>query len=253
MHAWIRAIVTTVSAGFLFASITELPAFAGKNDDRRKLDELEAPWSAIGQINVTGYRRMSWCTGSLIAPDLVITAAHCVVDQWSGKPFPLHHVHFLAGVTRSNWLDHSTAKCLHFPPNYKYAGSIGPGSRQGQVTSPTNLASDVVVIVLKNDLIKIQPLEIEHSELVDFVLTHAAYSADRRYVLTNQRCHLNERDEKLWLTDCKAFPASSGGPILIERDNKFRLAAIMVASAGTSSVAVPIADWIDIDKMRTCP
>ena len=35
------------------------------DDDRRMIEERGTPWSAIGQINVTGYRRITWCTGSL--------------------------------------------------------------------------------------------------------------------------------------------------------------------------------------------
>jgi Trypsin len=80
--------------------------------DRRVIEQLNAPWGAIGQINVTGYRRMIMCTGSLIAPNVVISAAHCVMDPWSHKPFPLDQIHFLAGVRGSSWLGHSTARCL---------------------------------------------------------------------------------------------------------------------------------------------
>ena len=51
------------------------------------IEQLSPPWGAIGQINVTGYRRTIMCTGSLIAPNVVISAAHCVMDPWSRKPF----------------------------------------------------------------------------------------------------------------------------------------------------------------------
>ena len=31
-------------------------------------------------------------------PEIVLTAAHCVMDPWHKTPFPLHDIHFLAGV-----------------------------------------------------------------------------------------------------------------------------------------------------------
>ena len=128
------------------------------SDDRRVIEQLSAPWAAIGQINVTGYRRTSRCTGSLIATNLVITAAHCVMDPWSRKPFPLHQIHFLAGVRGSSWLGHSTAKCLHFPPEYEYVGPSRILPRLPFQDVPRRaFLRDVVLIVLKDDLNSIPP------------------------------------------------------------------------------------------------
>jgi protease YdgD len=220
------------------------------SDDRRVIEQLSAPWGAIGQINVTGYRRTILCTGSLIAPNVVISAAHCVMDPWSRKPFPLDQIHFLAGVRGSSWLGHSTARCLHFPPEYQYLGPFRDVPRRA-------FFRDVVLIVLKDDLNDIAPLELDHAEIQssDVSLVHAAYPADRRYVLTGHfGCHLLAHDQDLWFTDCDAHPASSGGPVFIQRKEGLKLAAIMVGVTGTSgSVAVPAANWIDVVAERNCP
>jgi hypothetical protein len=123
------------------------------SDDRRVIDQLSAPWAAIGQVNVTGYRYAKRCTGTLVASNLVITAAHCVVDPWRRKPFPPHQIHFLAGVRGSDWLGHSTAKCLHFPPEYEYVGpsKILP-SLPFQNVPRRAFSRDVVLILLKDEL-----------------------------------------------------------------------------------------------------
>ena len=226
--------------------------------DRRVIEQLNAPWGAIGQINVTGYRRMIMCTGSLIAPNVVISAAHCVMDPWSHKPFPLDQIHFLAGVRGSSWLGHSTARCLHFPPEYEYLGPsrILPNPHS-QVVPRRAFLRDVVLIVLKNDLTDIAPVELDRAEVQssDVSLVHAAYPADRRYVLTGHfGCHLVAHDQDLWFTDCDAHPASSGGPVFIQRKEGLKLAAIMVGVAGTfGSVAVPVANWIDVVAEHNCP
>lgn len=228
------------------------------NDDRRVIEQLSGPWTAIGQINATGYRRTSRCTGSLIATNLVITAAHCVMDPWSRKTFPLHQIHFLAGVRGSSWLGHSTAKCLHFPPDYEY---VGPSrvlpSLHFQDVPRRAFLRDVVLIVLKDDLNNIAPLELERAEVQssDISLVHASYPADRRYALTGHfGCHLLARDQDLWFTDCDTHAASSGGPVFIQRKEDLKLAAIMVGVAGTSSsVAIPVRTWIDVVAERSCP
>jgi protease YdgD len=52
------------------------PGIIGE-DDRVRLQEQGPPWDAVGQVNVAGYRIMGQCTGTLVAPNLVVTAAHC--------------------------------------------------------------------------------------------------------------------------------------------------------------------------------
>jgi protease YdgD len=222
------------------------------------IEELNTPWSAVGQINVSGYRRIAWCTGSLIATNVVITAAHCVMNPSNGKPYPLNQLHFLAGVKGSSWLTHSTAKCLHFPDEYKYIGPTKLLPTQPFQKVPRRaFVRDVALLVLKDEVNSIPSLELDTASIqnVGVMLVHASYPADRRYRLTAHfKCRLLARDQDLWITDCDTSAASSGGPVFVERNGTLKLAAIMVGVAGTSgSVAVPIAPWIDRVAKRDCP
>jgi protease YdgD len=235
------------------------PGIFGK-DDRRLIDQPNKPhWGAIGQVNVAGYRHAKKCTGSLIARNLVITAAHCVMSPWSGKPFPLHQIHFVAGVRGSTWLAHSTAKCLHFHPAYKYIGlnQLLP-SRALQKVPLHSLARDVVLIELTEEFRTLAPLEMDYVEgnPVDLALVHASYSADRRYRLTAHfGCRLLAQDQDLWFTDCDTNAASSGGPVFIQSEHgTLKLAAIMVGLIRESaSVAVPNRNWSDVATKPGCP
>ena len=159
--------------------------------------------------------------------------------------FPHHQIHFLAGVKRSSWLGHSTAKCLHFSPKYEYPST-------GRA-----FLGDAVLIVLGDHLTNIAPLELDRAEVQssDISLVHASYPADRRYVLSGHfGCHLLARTPYLWFTDCDTNAASSGGPVFIQSKGALKLAAIMVGVAGrSSSVAVPVANWIDVVAERGCP
>jgi V8-like Glu-specific endopeptidase len=211
----------------------------------------------IGQVNVGGYRRVGKCTGTLVAPDLVLTAAHCVVDPWKAAPVPLHDIHFLAAAGAAANGPHSTAKCLHFPAGYQIPPKAVTNPRAHGV-GLRELATDMVAIVL-NDKLDVAPMPVATG--VDprpgLTLIHAAYPADRRYVLSAHfGCHLlrADADPAVWHNDCDTHPASSGGPVLVNGDAAPQLAAVMVAAGnGSPNVAVPVSAHSELTRDRTCP
>ena len=80
------------------------------------------------------------------------------MDPWRGKPYPLNTIHFVAGVRGSTWLGHSTAKCLHFPPDYEYVAPhrVLPSVPLEGVPQRAFL-HDVVLIVLREGSIILFP------------------------------------------------------------------------------------------------
>lgn len=47
------------------------------------------PWRAIGRINLAG---RGYCTATLIARDVVLTAAHCLWNRDMGRWYPLQYL-----------------------------------------------------------------------------------------------------------------------------------------------------------------
>jgi protease YdgD len=225
-------------------------------DDRRIVDVDKAPWSAIGQVNVARYRRMSHCTGTLIAPDRVMTAAHCVTDASTGKLVPLHAIHFLTGVFGARWKEHAQPKCVILPKRRQSA--VSPPKRPPKGHSLAWFADDFALLILDRPL-KAQPVPVADQAGADSdpgPLHHAAFAGDRRYRLTAHRgCALRARTrDGLWLTDCDTHHAGSGGPVLVERGDGFRLAAVMVGIAAKRfTVAVPSVIWADTAEWGRCP
>ena len=47
-------------------------------DDRVRTRPDHQPWLAVGQLQT---RSRTICTGALVAPDVVLTAGHCFIDE----------------------------------------------------------------------------------------------------------------------------------------------------------------------------
>ena len=75
-------------------------------------------WEAVGRLNIAG---ISMCTGALIAPDLVLTAAHCMFDKNSHKQVDATKIEFLAGWRAGRATAYARVKRAVVHPEYTYA------------------------------------------------------------------------------------------------------------------------------------
>jgi len=219
-------------------------------DNRVIVRGNDAPWSAVGQVNISGYRIRKMCTGTLVAPDHVITAAHCVVDPKTNSPFAGRRIHFVAGVDGSDYKAHATGKCVHI------AGSLAlDDARQ---VSEKILMPDAAIIVL-SEKISVPPASVITAEEIQSKpgLVHAAYSIDRRFALSAHfGCRLRQSTvgAHTWLNDCDTTSGSSGGPLFIRIGGQFKLAAIMIGRLedGHLNVALPVSMSHSLMKRQTC-
>ncbi|MCY7393367.1 MAG: trypsin-like peptidase domain-containing protein [Leptolyngbyaceae cyanobacterium CAN_BIN12] len=76
------------TAGFIPAKLEQsnFPFEGGRNvfgkDDRIPMNSSKHPWSAIGRVEALNGNQLDWtCTGTLIGKSLVVTNAHCVLDE----------------------------------------------------------------------------------------------------------------------------------------------------------------------------
>lgn len=232
-----------------------LRGIVGK-DDRKPVEQDGKGWSAIGHVNIQGYRISEQCTGTRVAPGLVLTAAHCVFNWQRNALHAARNIHFIAGVDINKNAGHAVADCVLLPTGFKSQteSRMNADLKMRWVTTEF-LRHDLALIVLKSDtpaagVIAMAPREMQEGQPV----IHAGYHRDRRQkLLADDGCKVKQASGELVATDCDAVAGSSGGPVLIEKDGRLEASAVMVAIGDGSTLAVSLTAWPDIPMTAACP
>ena len=73
-------------------------------------------WNAVGRLDLG---RHGFCSGALIAPDLVLTAAHCLYDKNTGEKVAPKDIQFLAGLRNGRAEAYRRAAIAVTHPDYR--------------------------------------------------------------------------------------------------------------------------------------
>ncbi|WP_193140467.1 serine protease [Meridianimarinicoccus sp. MJW13] len=180
-------------------------------------------WQAIGRLNVTG---IGYCTATAIGPDLILTAAHCVVDKRTGNSVRPDRVHFLAGFRAGTFAAHGQGREIVL--------------MQGYNRSMRTVDRDIAFIRLAAPLpATITPISTGRGVQPELSLHTLSYGLDRAQIPSIERdCRLQSRIGAVIYTSCDGVPGVSGAPVIQMVDGK--PVVVAVASAVMARQKAPM-------------
>lgn len=224
----------------LRAFLALLSCFAGpalaQNAPLQGLDRIEKaePWEAVGRLDSdTGF-----CTATLIAPDLVLTAAHCTYAPRSGQPTAPGDLTFRAGFR--NGKAQAVRKVVQIA---RAAGYVHNGPDHG-----AKVRTDVALLRLATPIAShiIDPFIVEPRPVTSGPVTVVSYGQGRSEVPSLQReCQVKGTFGGIVAMDCDVTFGSSGAPVFLRTLDKVRIASVIsgIASVGgdrhTVGMALP--------------
>ncbi|EDZ48161.1 peptidase S1 and S6, chymotrypsin/Hap [Rhodobacterales bacterium Y4I] len=227
MRLFIAAMAACLSLG--------MPVGAAAQDARPGATTTLEGWEAVGRLN---FANGNICTGALVAPDLVLTAAHCLFDPRTGVRVAASSVRFEAGLSGRQVvaLRHVVKAVVH--PQYRYRPA---GTHQ--------IGSDLAVLKLDRPISRsrIRPLAVSQDAERGDTLGVLSYTRRRASQPGLERsCSVLARQSRTLVLSCLVDFGASGSPVLEMRPGlPPRLVSVISAKAAMGKRRVTIGTALD--------
>lgn len=214
---------------------TPLRALVTANDGRG--------WEAVGRLDIgpTGF-----CTGALIEPHIVLTAAHCLFDPESRERIGLSDMEFLAGWRNGRAAAYRRVRSAVIHPAYSYNGPEGA----------ENVAHDVALLELDQPIrnTSVKPFRVHQRPRKGDEVGVVSYARDRAARPSLQEvCHVLGRPAGTLVMSCDVDFGSSGAPVFVMAEGEPRIVSVVSAKAEVSGRPVALGTGLDnsLLEMRT--
>lgn len=187
-------------------------------------------WEAVGRLDIGG---TGFCTGALIAPRLVLTAAHCLYDRDTKQRIDHGNVQFLAGWRNGRAGAYRDIRRAVVHPDFIYDGDV----------SSDRVRNDLALLELQQPIrnTTIEPFATAARPRPGNSVGVVSYAKDRSEAPSLQEvCKVIAQQEGVLVTSCSVDFGSSGAPIFIFADGVAQIVSVVSAKAEVDGQGVSL-------------
>lgn len=190
-------------------------------------------WEGVGRLD---FGETGFCTAALVAPDIVLTAAHCVHDPATGEVIAPATVAFRAGL-RFGRADASRGiRRIVVHPGYVH----GPGAGDRLERVRDDLALLELDRSVRNG--SVHPFRTRPDVDPGMPVEIVSYGRDRAEAPAREvGCEVLTRDADVFVLSCSVDFGSSGAPVFVSVGGEMRIVSVVSAKATWSGREVALA------------
>lgn len=215
-------------------------------DDRIRVDSTAQPWRSIGFLGLRGGQA---CTATLVARDVILTAAHCFYTEEGQR---VGEGVFFAGMTSDGPAATALISDPYVNPAFQYRGQRGrgrPGRGNGEDWAFARLSRPLGATEGFLPVIVPSPSDQRQAEQGQwFPISQAGYSWDTgEDISAHLRCSVDTFfDDGSMMHRCDTTRGDSGSPLLVDQGGG-RFAILAIGSRIVRLPGDPVSSQLAVD------